>query len=228
MSTDTMPQAYVLDIETIPLAPEDRTYGTPTADTVKYGNTKDPDKRAKMVEKAVEEWREGPQCALKAEYGQIAMIGLQQLGSNEIEIFSQDDVIGEDTMLIEFFERLDDLKIQDTLIGHNLKSFDLPFIIRRCMILGLGHLQGVAMMRRAVKRYDSELIFDTMQEWACGDRQTYIKLEILAAALGIKVEPQEVKGKDFYKWFAKDPEKCKQYLTNDIVLTSAVYAAMGK
>ena len=223
MNISDTTKSYVIDIETIPLPAEDRKYGAPTAETVKYGNIKDPVKRAEKLAQSIISWEAGTTCALKAEYGKIAMIGLQEVGKDEIEIFEGDG--NEWQLLKEFWERIHGFTYTNMLIGHNLKSFDCPFIIRRSMINGI-HNNAMRVVREATKAYNSDLIFDTMQAYACGDRQTMIKLEILAQALGIEVEPQEVTGKEFFKWWAKDKELCRKYLRNDIKMTKDVYKLM--
>lgn len=217
---------HVIDIETIPLPADQREYGRPTDETMKYGNTKDPAKREVMLEKAVAGWDEGADCALKAEYGQIALIGYQRIDSKrsgEIEVFMG----SESEILQQFWDKIRGITVQHRIAGHNLQSFDIPYIIRRSMILGVGCRADMDTLKRHASSYNSELLFDTMRQWQCGDRQTYIKLETLCHAFGVTVTPQDVCGKEFYKWWAKDPQKCVEYLINDIRMTSALCQAMG-
>ncbi len=64
-------------------------------------------------------------------------------------------------------------------IGHNHVAFDLPFIFRRAVILGV---EPPAWMPRLPKPWD-ESVFDTMVQWAGhGNR---ISMDNLCAALGI-------------------------------------------
>ena len=211
----------IMDIETIPLPADQREFGRPTAETVKFGNTKDEAKRQAILDKAVAQWDEGDGCALKAEYGQIALIGLKFADGQVV-------VIGgtERDILTRFWIMMRGVSVQWTLVGHNLQAFDIPFILRRSMILGIGFRSDRDTLHRQAAAYNSELIFDTMRRWQCGDRQTYVKLETLCHAFGVDVVPQEVCGKDFHKWWVSEPEKCVEYLKNDLEMTHSLYDAM--
>ena len=214
---------FTIDIETIPLPAAERAYGQPTAETVKYGNTKDPDKRKAILTAALDNWESGADCALKAEYGRIAMIGIRiNDGNPSTHEISEDTKTGETVLLNYFWNTVQGLNTDDTIVGHNIKSFDIPFILRRSQVLDI-RPKAYRALKMDCEQYSGLIVKDTMRIWGAGDRQTYIKLETLAAALGIHVEPSEVTGKDFHKWFAKDREACRVYLAQDVRLAGEIY-----
>ena len=69
----------------------------------------------------------------------------------------------------------------DLVVGHNIISFDLPFIFQRCLAnnipvkpfidLGEFHVRGV---------------YDTMRGWWLGDRRSRVGLDDLAWTLGFE------------------------------------------
>lgn len=214
---------YVIDIETIPQPLEERLYATPTEETVKYGNTKDPEKRQKILDAAIDDWAEGSDCALHAQFGRIAMIGLRVEGEDLIFEIGKNSPAHEYDMIGTFFEAVGKFSTSDLMIGHNIKRFDIPYIIRRSSILGIRH-KTLGMMKAEVDAYKPPYwMRDTMLMWAAGDRQTYIKLEILAQALHIPVNSQSCSGSLFYHYFENNRESCREYLKQDLRLTDECY-----
>ena len=176
-----------------------------------------------MLTAALDTWESGADCALKAEYGRIAMIGIK-INDGEIETYEISDNTpeAEAVLLSVLYAHIRGLNTDDTIVGHNIKSFDIPFILRRSQVLNI-RPKAYRALKMDCEQYSGLIVKDTMRIWGAGDRQTYIKLETLAAALGIHVEPSEVTGKDFYKWFAKDREACRVYLAQDVRLAGEIY-----
>ena len=106
-----------------------------------------------------------------------------------------------------------------TFIGHNIMEFDLRFIYKRSVILGVRPSRELSFAR-----YRSEPIFDTMKEWekwgamGCG-------LHKLSIALGI-ASPKEdgIDGSQVYDFFlAGKQDDIYKYCKRDVEATRKVY-----
>lgn len=215
---------WTIDIETIPLPVNQREFATPTEDSIKYGNLKDPEKKKAKYESAIAEWADGPGCALKAELGQIACIGIKQ-DDIEATILNVNDAKSERQLLADFWKALKHLNINDRIIGHNIKAFDIPFILRRSMVHGI-QSKSMELLKEDLWSYKPKIIIDTMQLWQMGDKQTYISLKHLCGAFGITAKDSPVEAEKFYEWWAKDPDICMEYCKGDVDDTYSVYKAM--
>ncbi len=129
----------VIDIETIPVPEAERLFAKPEESTVKLGNTKDPDKRAAKVAGAVAAWEES--CALHAHVGRVALVCISD-GDRPTQAVHDDD---ERVLLENVFATIGNLAIDGDytsmahpiLVGHNIRKFDAPFLVRRALILGV-------------------------------------------------------------------------------------------
>jgi len=70
--------------------------------------------------------------------------------------------LAEAEVLVDFFNMIDTLN-EPVFIGHNLKGFDLPFVMKRSMILG--YAPPRSLHEAWSKRY-SDSVYDTMEKWA--------------------------------------------------------------
>lgn len=244
----------IFDIETGPLPEEqllavfERQYepseppGEFDPDSVKYGNTKDPEKRrAKLLEESQkhaaavanfeqdeanrrrEHWIEfQSRAALDATTGQVLAIGYY---SQEREVTLIDDVIsGDDTSEAGLLRRfwIQYGKCRNTarpMCGFNIFGFDLPFIMRRSWILGVETPSSV--MERG-RFFDSVVFRDLAEVWQCGRREDRISLDELAKVLGLAGKPDGVNGGDFARLWSEDRAKAEEYLMNDLRITDEV------
>lgn len=154
-------------------------------------------------------------AALHAEHGKILCIGFME--GVDRETFSI--LEGEETAILKTFWNGFINNTPKKFIGHFVKGFDVPFIIRRSFILGVEICPSVMEGRYMCKR-----IVDTMEAWACGTRDT-ISLDNLSRALG--VGKKNGSGADFAKLYKEEPEKAKEYLINDLHLTALCAQKMG-
>jgi len=60
---------------------------------------------------------------------------------------------------------------RDLIVGHNNMDFDLPFLYKRSMMLGV-----VPSVRLSFACYRSQPICDTLREWAHSDQRQAISL----------------------------------------------------
>jgi hypothetical protein len=113
----------------------------------------------------------------------------------------------------------------ESLVGHNIHGFDLPFLVCRSWILGVDVPDGV---QQQGGRYWSNQFVDTMARWNCGNRN-YIKLDEIDRALGGPGKPDDRGGADFARLFdngGEDRIKALKYLANDLAMTRRVAEAM--
>jgi hypothetical protein len=160
--------------------------------------------KADMLAKANES------AALDASTGRVVVVGY--FDAKEQRFFATaDDLLtsSEAEVLREFWGYY---SLATCLVGHNVKNFDLPFLIQRSWILGVP-VPGDVMER---DRYFNSKVVDTMERWACGRRE-FIKLDTIARALG--VGRKNGSGKDFHVLWKEDHKAAMAYLENDLKLT---------
>src|SRR5687768_18609014 len=111
----------------------------------------------------------------------------------------------------------------DLVVGHNVISFDLPFIFQRCLAnnipvkpfidFGEFHVRGA---------------YDTMRAWWLGDRRSRVGLDDLAWALGFaSSKTGEVEGsKVFDLYQAGRIAEIRESNLNEVRLSRYVYERM--
>jgi len=246
-------QPAILDIETgpRPLEEIEEFYDAPDPlppwdeSMVKYGNAKREDLRAQKRE----EHRQAYQKQLDAEVGvraahyaawlekaalspvtgRVLLIGMRIGG-----ITAFFDGGSEADNLQRMWSLVDDLLSgKMSIIGHNIKAFDLPFLVRRSWSLGVHVPRDVRQ-----GRFWNPLFRDTMETWNLGSRE-FITLNMLGQFFGVGQKTEGVHGGDFAKlWFgemdqavwgtpAQQRAKAKEYNGQDLALTEAIAAKMG-
>ena len=124
----------------------------------------------------------------------------------------------------------------DLIIGHNIRDFDLPFIMQRSAILGVkptwnkfeepGKKPWDMVKFLSFARYKNAPIFDTMHEW--DNWSGYKKsLEHLCYAMGIPTPKDGIDGSQVWNFYkaGKIKEIC-EYCARDVEATRAVYKRM--
>ena len=72
-------------------------------------------------------------------------------------------------------------------IGHNVLGFDLPFLWKRCVILGIKPPCTIPKE----SRHGKGRVYDTMVGWMGSYPRQYIKQDTLVAAMGIETEADD-------------------------------------
>jgi hypothetical protein len=175
------------------------------------GRLKDAEKIAADLDGKRDAWvAESP---LRAERGEVLAIGYSHDG-RAIHILRGK----ERDILRDFIAVLSLSKSRENLIcGFNILGFDLPFIRRRCVILGIDFPYYSRMDKWKPWRFE---IFDAMVDWQAGNRQDSISLDKLARGLG--VGKKNGHGAMFHQLLKTDPDAAMDYLTNDVITTWAV------
>lgn len=150
-------------------------------------------------------------AALNAEYGQVLAIGI--LGDDEPTILT-----GEESDILAKFWGLALKDFQEgisTWVGHNVLGFDLPFLLRRSVIVGVS--VPSFLRPKLGGRYWPDFWIDTMEVWKAGDYRATISLDRFCKASGL--EGKNGSGEFFGKLFKEDKQKAIEYLKNDIKIT---------
>jgi 3'-5' exonuclease len=212
----------VFDIETGPL-PADQLPPFDRESVSAPSNWKDPEKIAKYKDEAEAAWRE--KLALSPLTGRVVALGLldTEEPGGRVHVYGIGDGIAntEETVLQMFWAWFRDRRAVP-IVGFNIFGFDLPFLYRRSLLL------GVPVPHYAINPsgYWYESFVDLMRVWACGDRGLFVKLDTLCQAFGVQGKLEGVSGKDFAGLWESDPVKAIEYLTADVHATKALAEKM--
>lgn len=106
---------------------------------------------------------------------------------------------------------------KDSICGHNVKEFDIPFLCRRLMInrLPLPSILDIS----GKKPWQTQHLFDTMDMWRFGDYKNYTSLNLLAAALDIPTPKDDIDGSMVGKvyWEDQDTDRISTYCQKDVL-----------
>jgi len=205
----------IFDIETGPLPVDQLRIPPFDPSQLKFGNIKNPDLIADKIQKAEESHAADyiRNAALDALSGQVLCIGYRFQHDKPAVLCSDAD--GEAVMLIQFWRLLSDLERQPKLVGFNIKSFDLPFLIKRSW---KHRIQVPYWLRQG--RYWNDLVIDLREVWQLGDSRAHGSLSSICRHLGLGEKAGN--GADFSLLWNTDRQAAIDYCLQDIKLTQAV------
>jgi 3'-5' exonuclease len=227
-------RAFTIDIETLALPGFRERVGPRLERSFRLGNMRLEQQQRYLEDIAAEEERCYQLGSLNATTGRMLSIAVHTgpIPGSEVHVEPREYVFGIDAhgneqpepeALKAFLNLLREFNYEtDVLVGHNVQSFDLPFIFQRCLIHNINVEPFVSL-----SRYNAREVFDTMREWWLGDRRT-ISLDDLAWALGIessKTAEQEG-SKVFELYQAGKLLEIREYNLNDVRLTRKIYERM--
>ena len=164
-------------------------------------------------------------AAIYAEFGKIICISAGFIThssdgvSFRVKSFYGDD---EKKILQDFGEMLNSLEERRFLLcGHNSREFDIPYISRRMLILGMP-LPGLLNLQ-GKKPWEVPHL-DTMDLWKFGDYKHYTSLDLLSHCFGLPSPKQEISGKDGARvyWEEHDLEAIRVYCEGDVLTVAQV------
>lgn len=124
-------------------------------------------------------------------------------------------------LLMAFFSDLADIG-RSVLVGHNVIGFDLPFIWKRCMVLGI---KPPSWFPRNPSKYSSEMVRDTMLLWD-QDQRAGGSMDRLCKLLGIPGKG-DMSGADVWPMVAAgDIEGVAEYCRADVHRTRLMFKRM--
>ena len=232
-----LPRAFTLDIETLALPGFRDRVGPKLEKDLKLGYMRLEQQQRYLEDIAAEEERVYQLGSLNATSGRILSIAVHVgpvpgfeipgLSANQSEhafgIDEEGNEQDEAVALKAFLALLSDFDVEcDVLVGHNIISFDLPFIFQRCLAnnvavkpfvdLGEFHVRGV---------------YDTMRAWWLGGRNR-VALDDIAWALGLESsKTADVEGSRVFDLYqAGRLADIREYNLNDVRVTRKVYERM--
>jgi len=159
-------------------------------------------------------------------FGQVCVIGFAINDEPAITLFNT-DWQDERTLLENFACCLtSDIEHKDfvTVVGHNVASFDLRFLMHRYIVNGIRPHSVISRAAQA-KPWESDKVFDTMVQWAgVGNR---IKLDKLCKALNVPTPKGELDGSKVWDYVnAGRIDEVAAYCKKDVEATRQVYKRM--
>jgi predicted PolB exonuclease-like 3'-5' exonuclease len=167
-------------------------------------------------------------AALYPEFGRIIVIGMGFLFANKqgemslkVKTIANSD---EKELLKEFigFVNKTYKSRELTLVAHNGKEFDFPYLCRRMLIQGLEIPKSLQLQGKK----PWEIIHqDTMEMWKFGDRRSFASLELLAELLGIPGAKADLSGDRVNEVFYKEQDLARitAYCLEDVIVVAQLY-----
>jgi hypothetical protein len=165
---------------------------------------------------------------LYAEFGKIIVVGMGFLFVNKagemalkVKTIAHAD---EKSLLTEFIAFVNKTyKSRElTLVAHNGKEFDFPYLCRRMLINGLEIPKSLQLQGKK----PWEIIHqDTMEMWKFGDRRSYTSLELLAELMGISGAKADLSGDQVNRVFYKENglARINDYCLEDVIVVEQLY-----
>lgn len=186
-------------------------------------NLKDPEKIAAAIEEKRREMIE--KAALDADFGRILSIGYSTGDGDWIHVMVNEDVYpdtfpynrSEEQMLKAFWDRFKECN--GACVGYNILGFDLPYLMRRSMALGikLPFVPNLAKFR-------TEPITDLMMILYNWGSDKYKSLKQVAKLYGIENAAPDVDGSMVA---GLDADQLIAYQISDVKLVMALYEKMN-
>lgn len=187
---------------------------------VKTGNLKDPAKIADKIAEAKAE--QVDRMALDPLTGRVCAAVLINDNIKVRYAIDEDSDNAEASLLEEVFPFFSAIA-QTPIITYNGTGFDLPFVYRRAVILGIDPREfGVEPLSIMTARYNNRLHFDLMTAW-CGYGK-YEKLDNISRFL-LDDQKIEIDFREFPELIksAEGRNKLLDYCEQDVKLTWALY-----
>lgn len=165
---------------------------------------------------------------LDGAYGQICVIGFAVDNGKPQTVWSNDWQAPncEAELLDDFYMVLGDViapawERTITVIGHNVASFDLRFMVQRSIVNRI-RPHGVISRAAQAKPWESDKVFDTMVQWAgVGNR---ISLDKLCKALGVPSPKSDITGATVWDAVkAGRITEVAEYCAGDVTATREVF-----
>lgn len=160
-----------------------------------------------------------------AEFGKVVCISVGYFTyKNGDRQFRVKSFAGEERVLLEEFSNLVEGYFRDSsrmLCGHNIKEFDIPFVVRRMLINGVKIPNKLCMFGK--KPWEVNHV-DTMELWKIGDYKNFTSLKLLTRILGIPSPKDDIDGSEVSKVYYKDEniDRIIVYCEKDVVAVAQV------
>lgn len=232
-----LPLAYTIDIETLALPDFRARVGLQLERTMRLGKMRLEQQQRYLEDIAAEEERCYQLGALSATSGRVVCLAVHVgpvpgMEIEGLEPAQNEHVFGIDAegfeedekrALTGFLGLLKDFDPDiDEIVGHNILSFDLPFIFQRCLVNNIRVRPFVDLSEFHVRG-----VFDTMHHWWLGSKRL-VSLDDITWALGIESsKTAEAEGSKVFEMYQADKlAAIREYNLNDVRVTRKVYERM--
>jgi len=160
-----------------------------------------------------------------AEFGKVVCISVGYFTyKNGDRQFRVKSFAGEERDLLEEFSNLVEGYFRDPsrmLCGHNIKEFDIPFVVRRMLINGVKIPNKLGMFGK--KPWEVNHL-DTMELWKIGDYKNFTSLKLLTRILDIPSPKDDIDGSEVAKVYYEDNniDRIIVYCEKDVVAVAQV------
>ena len=167
-------------------------------------------------------------AALYAEFGKIIVVGMGFLFVNkqgELSLKVKTIANADEKVLLQEFIAFINKTYKSrelTLVAHNGKEFDFPYLCRRMLTNGLEIPKSLQLQGKK----PWEIIHqDTMEMWKFGDRRSYSSLELLAELMGIEGAKMDLSGDRVNHVFHMENglERIAAYCGDDVIIVAQLY-----
>lgn len=162
-------------------------------------------------------------AGLHAEYGKVVCVSFGYFDADmvpKIQSFYGDD---EKEILSKSAIVLNNADQKGwTLAGHNIKRFDVVYLWKRMLAIGIKPPAMIAVWDK--KPWDMRF-FDTAEVWSDGAwKESFTSLDTLSAVLDIPTSKDAIKGNMVHNayWVQGLAEKIKEYCEKDVVCTMRI------
>lgn len=222
LSTIDLTKVLVIDIETVPGAPDFQHLPSDWQGLWEEKVSKT------MPENFSAEEYYTQRAGILAEFGKIVCVscGLFYHESNGEILFKIKSVSGDDERVllndfISLINSFNEKRGMIILVGHNIKEFDIPYLCRRMIINRIALPDCLQLYGK--KPWETNLL-DTLELWKFGDHKNFISLKLLAAVLGISTPKDDIDGsmvQDVY-YNEKNLQRIVVYCQKDVVTVANI------
>jgi 3'-5' exonuclease len=160
--------------------------------------------------------------ALRPEFGHIVCIGLghDARGRGELETKALTArQVADERLILEGFWDVVRARRDWCFITYNGLAFDVPFLVRRSIYLGVAPTTGLPMRPFALDSH-----FDVMRALANWERSDAVRLDVVAELLGLSKTPAGMEGSQVLGlWRAGRVEEIEAYCLGDVRLVYEIF-----
>jgi DNA polymerase elongation subunit (family B) len=160
--------------------------------------------------------------ALRPEFGHVICIGMghdaRARGELETKALSARDV-GDERRILEAFWDVVKARRDWCFVTYNGLAFDLPFLLRRSIYLGVLPTTGLPLRPFALESH-----FDVTRVLSNWERSDSVRLDIVAALLGLTKSPAGMDGSQVLGlWRAGRIDEIEAYCLGDVRLAYEIF-----
>ena len=159
--------------------------------------------------------------AIKPEFGRIVCVGMgnDATGVLEKRAFTAESEADEAKVLRGFWDAVRGRERDSRFVTFNGLSFDVPYILKRSLFLGVKPSTTLSLRRFALDSH-----YDVMQVLSNWDRYDAVRLDVVADLFGLEKGPKGMDGSQVHRlWREGRWREIEAYCLNDVQLTYEIF-----